>query len=261
MLRRLVMFCIISVISLGTMLAIQQNDQSKSKTSNSTTQQRDTMNQQKSTKTKDMKQDQMSSSTALSSADREFIMKAADGGMAEVELGRLAVNKASNSDVKTFAQRMIDDHSKANDELKQLAQTKNITLPDWQAMASTSMTHSETMMNNPSGSTSTSQKDQTKSNTHSTMSTKDHQMMMEHQKTIDKLSKLSGADFDKAYMSDMLKDHEKDVAMFEKEANSGKDADVKAWANTTLPTLRDHLQMARDIAAKVGVRTAGAKTK
>lgn len=258
MLRRLVMFCIISVISLGTMLAIQQNDQSKSKTSNSTTQQRDTMNQQKNTKTKAMNQGQ-TSSTMLSSADRDFIMKAADGGMAEVQLGQLAVSKASNSDVKAFGQRMVDDHSKANDQLMQLAQTKGVTLPDWQAMANTSMTHSETMANNPNSSTS--QSNQTRSNTQSTMSSKDHQMMMEHQKTMDKLSKLSGADFDKAYMNEMLKDHQKDVAMFEKEANSGKDADVKAWATSTLPTLRDHLQMARDTAAKVGIKTAGAKTK
>lgn len=260
MLRRLVMFCIISVISLSTMLAIQQNDQSKSKTSNSTTQQRDTMNQQKSTKTKDMNQGQ-TSSAALSSGDRDFIMKAADGGMAEVALGRLAVSKASNSDVKAFGQRMVDDHSKANDQLMQLAQTKGVTLPDWQAMAGTSMNQSDTATNNPNDSTSTSQNNQTKSNTHSTMSGKDHQMMMEHQKTMDKLSKLSGADFDKAYMNEMLKDHEKDVALFEKEANSGKDADVKSWATSTLPTLRDHLQMARDTAAKVGIKTAGAKTK
>jgi putative membrane protein len=246
------------------MLAIQQNDQSKSKTSNSTTQQRDTMNQQKNTKSKDMNQGQSSSSAALSSADREFIMKAADGGMAEVELGRLAVNKASNSDVKAFGQRMVDDHSKANDQLMQLAQTKGVTLPDWQAMAGTSMTQSDTTTTNPTSTSQTNQSNQTKqtkSDMHSTMSGKDHQMMMEHQKTIDKLSKLSGADFDKAYMNEMLKDHEKDVALFEKEANSGKDADVKSWATSTLPTLRDHLQMARDTAAKVGIKTAGAKTK
>jgi putative membrane protein len=233
------------------MLAIQQNDQSKSKTSNSTTQQRDTMNQQKSTKTKDMKHDQMSS-TMLSSADRDFIMKAADGGRAEVELGQLAVSKASNSDVKAFAQRMVDDHGKANNELMQLAQTKGVTLPDWQT--SPSMTHSETMMNKPTGTTS-------QSKTQTTMNTKEHQMMMTDQKTYDRLSKLSGADFDKAYMTDMLKDHEKDVAMFEKEANSGKDADVKAWATSTLPTLRDHLQLARDTAPKVGVKVTPAKTK
>ena len=49
---------------------------------------------------------------------------AAEGGMAEVELGRLAVEKASNDDVKKFGQRMVDDHSKANEELKEIAAKK-----------------------------------------------------------------------------------------------------------------------------------------
>jgi putative membrane protein len=62
-------------------------------------------------------------------ADETFVTKAASGGMAEVELGRLAVDKASSDAVKKFGQRMVDDHSKANDELKALAQSKNVTLP------------------------------------------------------------------------------------------------------------------------------------
>jgi putative membrane protein len=61
--------------------------------------------------------------------DAAFMMKAATAGMAEVELGRLAADKAGSDDVKKFGQRMVDDHSKANDELKTLAQNKNVTLP------------------------------------------------------------------------------------------------------------------------------------
>lgn len=59
----------------------------------------------------------------------EFAVEAADGGMLEVQLGQLALTKASSPQVKEFAQSMIDDHSKANEELKNLAQSKNITLP------------------------------------------------------------------------------------------------------------------------------------
>lgn len=62
-------------------------------------------------------------------ADTKFMKEAAQGGMAEVALGRLAVEKASSADVKKFGQRMVDDHSKANDELKQLASQKNVSLP------------------------------------------------------------------------------------------------------------------------------------
>ena len=62
--------------------------------------------------------------------DETFVSKVASAGMAEVELGKMAVEKASNAEVKKFAQRMVDDHSKANDELKTLAANKHMTLPD-----------------------------------------------------------------------------------------------------------------------------------
>jgi putative membrane protein len=61
--------------------------------------------------------------------DTDFAITAADGGMLEVELGKLALQKASSAEVKKFSQMMVDDHSKANDELKALASTKNISLP------------------------------------------------------------------------------------------------------------------------------------
>lgn len=60
----------------------------------------------------------------------DFMTTAASGGMMEVELGNLAQQKAQHADVKSFAQMMVTDHTKANDELKTLAGQKNITLPD-----------------------------------------------------------------------------------------------------------------------------------
>ncbi|MDQ2870778.1 MAG: DUF4142 domain-containing protein, partial [Acidobacteriota bacterium] len=69
------------------------------------------------------------SGSSAKSADSKFVMDAAKGGMAEVEMGRLAADKASNAEVKQFGQKMVDDHSKANDELKQVAGAKGITLP------------------------------------------------------------------------------------------------------------------------------------
>jgi putative membrane protein len=72
-----------------------------------------------------------------------------------------------------------------------------------------------------------------------------------HQRLFDRLSKLSGADFDRTYMKEMVKDHDKDVKAFRKEADSGKDADVKSWAGKTLPTLQEHQQQAKQLAASV----------
>ena len=68
-----------------------------------------------------------------------------------------------------------------------------------------------------------------------------------HQKELAKMQKLTGADFDKAYSKAMLSDHEKDVSAFEKESTKGNDADIKAFAAKTLPTLQQHLQLARTL--------------
>jgi putative membrane protein len=72
-----------------------------------------------------------------------------------------------------------------------------------------------------------------------------------HQGLYDKLAKLNGADFDRAYMKEMVKDHDKDVKAFRKQADSGKDADLKSWASKTLPTLQEHQQQAKQVSASV----------
>lgn len=136
-------------------------------------------------------------------ADSSFVTKTAQGGMAEVKLGQLAAEKASSADVKQFGQQMVTDHGKANDELKQLASSKGMTLPT--------------------------------------------DVSAKHQSDHDRLSKLSGAEFDKAYMKHMVADHKKDVAEFRRQSQSGSDAEIKAWAAKTLPTLEGHLQKAESI--------------
>ena len=73
-----------------------------------------------------------------------------------------------------------------------------------------------------------------------------------HQKDVTKLSGLSGADFDRAYMKMMVNDHNKDVKNFEKQSTRGADADLKAFAGKTLPTLQEHLQMARALPGAEG---------
>ena len=68
------------------------------------------------------------------------------------------------------------------------------------------------------------------------------------------LSSKAAPDFDRSYISGMVKDHQQDIAEFEKEVNSGTDADVKALASQALPTIREHLQMAQKIAATLGIQ-------
>ena len=68
-------------------------------------------------------------SAELPSADKSFAMKAAQGGLAEVQDGQLAARKGGSPQVKQFGQRMVTDHTQANDELQQIAQQENLTLP------------------------------------------------------------------------------------------------------------------------------------
>ena len=139
--------------------------------------------------------------------DKKFAMEAAIGGMAEVKLGQLAEEKASNPDVKAFGQRMVTDHTKANNDLKEVAAKQKIDLP-----------------------TSLDSK---------------------HEATVDKLSKLSGDAFDKAYMKEMVKDHDMDVKEFQKEAQNGQDSAIRDFASKTLPTLQEHQKMAHDLDHKM----------
>ena len=67
------------------------------------------------------------------------------------------------------------------------------------------------------------------------------------QETLDKLAKLSGPDFDKAFLEMEIKDHSKDLSAFQKEAKDGKDPDMKAWAAKIVPTIEEHLKIARDL--------------
>jgi putative membrane protein len=137
--------------------------------------------------------------------DTAFTSKAAVGGMAEVALGKLAAGKTSSAKIKDFANMMVTDHGKANDELKGIAQTKNITLP----------------------------------------ATLD----AEHQAKSDSLSKLSGKDFDKAYVAAMVEGHQKTLALMQGEASDGKDAELKAFAAKTAPVVKMHLDAITKIQA------------
>ena len=77
-------------------------------------------------------------------------------------------------------------------------------------------------------------------------------MKPEHKAAERKLRELSGAEFDSAYMTHMVKDHEKAVRAFTRQSTSGGDADLKGFAGRTLPTLRQHLERARELASDAG---------
>lgn len=139
----------------------------------------------------------------LAKDDSTFVMKAAMGGMMEVQAGNMAQTNAMNDRVKSFGMMMVNDHTKANSELMALASGHGMTVPT--------------------------------------------DLPPDMKKHGDAMMKMQGKNFDSHYMSMMLNDHKKDIALFEKQAKSGADADLKAFAEKTLPTLKMHLDSAQAI--------------
>ena len=138
---------------------------------------------------------------APSATDTEFATKAAQAGIAEISEGRAAEAKGQSAAVKAFGKKMVDDHTKAADELKNVAAKSGVKLP-----------------------TATSN---------------------DEKQTGEKLARLKGAEFDTAYSEQAVKDHEAAVALFKNEASAGSDAGLKTFAQQTLPTLEEHLRMAK----------------
>ncbi len=135
--------------------------------------------------------------------DSLFVKQAIMGNNGEIAAAKMALAKSQNQQVKDYAQKMIDDHTKMLDELHALAAQEKIKYKD-----------------EPTG---------------------------DGKKLAKKLDGLSGAEFDKAYVDGMVKDHKGDVRDFTGEVNTGKDQPVKDAAQKSLPTIQEHLQMVQGL--------------
>jgi putative membrane protein len=141
--------------------------------------------------------------TPLSEQDRAFIRDAAKANQDEIDLGRLAQQKSSNPQVKSYGQTLVNDHTKGLKELENVAAKKGVSVE-------------------PSpGATARSE----------------YQL----------LEGMSGAMFDRSFVSQMEQDHEKAISMFEQALKDTQDPDLRNYINSTLPVLRKHLTEARDI--------------
>jgi putative membrane protein len=119
--------------------------------------------------------------------------------MLEVELGKLASSMAKTEEVKKFGQKMVDDHGKANEQLKAAAKKAGLTVSE--------------------------------------------KMTEEHQKMVDKFKAMKGEGFDREYVQEMVKDHEKDVREFTRASKEAKDPAIKEFASKTLPVIEGHMEM------------------
>jgi putative membrane protein len=133
--------------------------------------------------------------------DNEFVMKAASSGMAEVAIAKIGQEKAKNANVKKFADRVVTDHTKANEELMRIAKDAGITVPD-----KPDAKREEMVKHFQSGSIS---------------------------------------DFDKDFIHHMVESHTKGVELFTKASKELKNEQLRSFAEKTLPTLMDHLSLAK----------------
>jgi putative membrane protein len=145
----------------------------------------------------------MSGQARAEMSDARFAREAAQGGMAEVQLGKLASVRGANAVVKDFGERMVTQHSAAGEQLKSATEKENVSLP-------------------------------------SGLAAKDQQVY-------DRLARLSGSAFDRAYAKDMVEDHEKDLQAFQNEANNGKDEAIKGFAGQSVPMIQEHLNAAHEM--------------
>jgi putative membrane protein len=133
----------------------------------------------------------------LTADDKQFVINVASSGLKEIELGKIAQQKAENKRVKNFGGMMAKDIIKTLNKLKAIAKSKNITLPATPLAAD--------------------------------------------QKVIDSINKLTGKDFDNAYVNLMITGRQKYVTIFETQVRNSADPDIKSFANKTLTPIKNHL--------------------
>jgi len=140
-------------------------------------------------------------SGSATAKENSFIRGAAEGGMTEVALGKIAQSSGVREDVKKFGGQMVKDHGQANDELKAIAAKMNVSVPG--------------------------------------------KVSAKHQANIDKLSKVTGASFDTAYINDMVSDHQQDLSAFEKARTEVTNEELKKFIDDKVAMIRGHLEMAK----------------
>ena len=142
---------------------------------------------------------------SLNAIDRQFMAKAAQSDMTEIQTSQLALKRSQNQQVRQFAQEMIQQHTQSSNKLKPLAAQKGVALPK--------------------------------------------SLGADNQALLTQLTRLSGTQFDQAYMSGQARAHAKTQSFYQSELQQGQDTDVKSFASQVLPIVTAHLRMAQNMVA------------
>ncbi|MDQ6684350.1 MAG: DUF4142 domain-containing protein [Pseudomonadota bacterium] len=148
----------------------------------------------------------------MSATDRKFVTQATEGNVKEITLSKIALERTQNSAIRNFAQKIIDDHTEAGQQLASIVEHQNLGGPTEQQAADKAAAEGKG------------------------------------------LARLSGDALDRRFASMMVSDHVAAVSLYEKEARAGSDTQLKGFADKTLPTLRQHLEMARGLEPQLSGR-------
>jgi putative membrane protein len=154
------------------------------------------------------------SRTADATADSALVREAIAGNLLEIRLGELAKDRAEDSAVEDFAEKMVEDHGSMQRK--------------WVVLARTSRLPAES------------------------------ELGPAEEATVRRLESLSGGEFDRAYMTNMVQNHERDVAMLQRAQQSAQSSQVRQLAANGLPTVQEHLATARELGRRIGVSTVAA---
>ncbi len=206
---------------------------------------------------------------AQSMTAEQFAKEAALGNLKEIRFAQLALQNSKSDQVKQFARRLIQDHSKANLQLTQIAQRQGFTLPQTNALhtaAATSRAGRQTVRapkEQPGTATAPRARERTspgattagRNQARESIAGSAVQVKPETVQTMQKLEGLTGEAFDKAYIKYAVEEHQKDIQKFQKASQNLDNTELKKFASTTLPTLREHYQLAQQTARQLGVST------
>lgn len=255
--------CCLSLVLAAGLGAAPVVAQSSGSTSTSRDSEASTATTDRASTSRDSSSMRTSSSTSkLDKSDKTFLEKAAKSSMKEAALSQLAAQKATNADVRQYAEEIATDHHRVNQQLMQLAQKKGVTLDVAKHSGSSGTTGStRTTAGGPTSASSTgtdrAQADAsggtmatagtTRSSTTTSSAESMSHMAMSDDRDYKNLAEESGREFDEQYVELMVQEHEKAVELFEEAAEEATDQEVRSFASMHVDSLREHLQEAKSL--------------
>ena len=175
---------------------------------------------------------------------QQFITDAVTSGIKDVRLSEMAGQKTQNTDVREFANRMAKDHAALNVQLEALAAQRGLTIPSTNLFTLNDPNWNNSLVENPG-----TLKGEGAYALTTNLPVADYQ-------TFHHLNALVGRDFDVAYVHDLITDHINAINEFEVASQSLPDPAVRKFASDTLPSLRDHFQMAQKLENELAGQSA-----